>query len=317
MPTLIPLDDLLGVEFIGVILSTVVYGITCLQVYLYYTCHCGGDGLFTRLYVGAVWLIDSLHVALLVTAYYWYTVTNFGDYTVLAADTWSLAVSVTIGELLSGLVQCFFAMRVYKLSERQLPIPIAAFILSATQVACGIGYAVDGFRDRSSAAPKNALAFTISGLSAGIACDSLIAASIIYYLQIRRTIFPRTNRAINLLITYALNTCLLTTVFTAITLALWVKLDSSLVFTVFYFTLVRLYSCSLMSTLNSRGNLREALDGRTVELVGLQSTTAMTSANSESTVRTPGGGAWGKQSSSAPAYYEMDIDGGQKDSTNV
>lgn len=69
--------------------------------------------------------------------------------------------------------------------------------------------------------------------------------------------------------------------------------------------------------LNSRGNLREALDGRTVELVGLQSTTAMTSANSESTVRTPGGGAWGKQSSSAPAYYEMDIDGGQKDSTNV
>ncbi|KAF9817405.1 hypothetical protein IEO21_03459 [Rhodonia placenta] len=233
MPTLIPLDDLLGVEFIGVILSTVSTSIIRVTVA---ATACSRD--YT--------LIDSLHVALLVTAYYWYTVTNFGDYTVLAADT------------------CFFAMRVYKRT-------------------CAPN------RDSATAAPPrpkthslrtSSPAFTISGLSAGIACDSLIAASIIYYLQIRRTIFPRTNRAINLLITYALNTS-----------------DTSY-------------------RLNSRGNLREALDGRTVELVGLQSTTAVTSANSESTVRTPGGGAWGKQSSSAPAYYEMDIDGGQKDSTN-
>ncbi|OSX58615.1 hypothetical protein POSPLADRAFT_1153190 [Postia placenta MAD-698-R-SB12] len=229
MPTLIPLDDLLGVEFIGVILSTVSTSIIRVTVA---ATACSRD--YT--------LIDSLHVALLVTAYYWYTVTNFGDYTVLAADT------------------CFFAMRVYKLHPQR-------DTNSATAAPP---------RPKTHSLRPSSPAFTISGLSAGIACDSLIAASIIYYLQIRRTIFPRTNRAINLLITYALNTC----------------------------------------ELNSRGNLREALDGRTVELVGLQSTTAMTSANSESTVRTPGGGAWGKQSSSAPAYYEMDIDGGQKDSTN-
>ncbi|EED78232.1 predicted protein [Postia placenta Mad-698-R] len=230
MPTLIPLDDLLGVEFIGVILSTVSTSI--------------------------------IRVTVAATA-------CSRDYTLVQCGNSALSYFSH-----RNLDHAFFAMRVYKLHPQR-------DTNSATAAPP---------RPKTHSLRPSSPAFTISGLSAGIACDSLIAASIIYYLQIRRTIFPRTNRAINLLITYALNTCLLTTVFTAITLAL---------------------------ALNSRGNLREALDGRTVELVGLQSTTAMTSANSESTVRTPGGGAWGKQSSSAPAYYEMDIDGGQKDSTNV
>ncbi|KAI0312786.1 hypothetical protein OF83DRAFT_1027102, partial [Amylostereum chailletii] len=84
MPSLIPLDNILGVAYIGIIVSTAVYGITCLQVYLYYTEHSENDGCFLKTFVAVLMVIDSIHVMLVSASYYHYTVTNFGDYIVLA-----------------------------------------------------------------------------------------------------------------------------------------------------------------------------------------------------------------------------------------
>ncbi|EPS96190.1 hypothetical protein FOMPIDRAFT_115943 [Fomitopsis schrenkii] len=86
MPVSITLDNLLGAVFIGIILSTVLYGVTCLQTYLYYTEYCKKDSLRLKVYVAfvvSVCTIDSLHVALLATTYYYYTVTNYGNYSAL------------------------------------------------------------------------------------------------------------------------------------------------------------------------------------------------------------------------------------------
>ncbi|ETW79474.1 hypothetical protein HETIRDRAFT_322001 [Heterobasidion irregulare TC 32-1] len=118
MPSLVPLDSLLGAAYVGVIVSTVIYGVTCLQVYLYYTEHCSNDGRFVK----AFWmpsfarLLDTLHVVLLAHFLYHYTITNFGDYAALVPNMWyvlCLQVEVVIGDLLSTLVQFFFAYRVY------------------------------------------------------------------------------------------------------------------------------------------------------------------------------------------------------------
>ncbi|KAH9929457.1 uncharacterized protein B0H18DRAFT_1117486 [Fomitopsis serialis] len=91
MPTLVPLDNILGAQFIGIILSTILYGVTCLQAYLYYTQYSKGDSLRLKLFVALVVALDTLHVALISTAYYYYTVTNFGDYVALQRVTWSIA----------------------------------------------------------------------------------------------------------------------------------------------------------------------------------------------------------------------------------
>ncbi|ETW79426.1 hypothetical protein HETIRDRAFT_321761, partial [Heterobasidion irregulare TC 32-1] len=102
-----------------------------------------------------------------------------------------------------------------------------------------------------------------------------------------RTYFIRTNRAINLLITYALNTCKLPCtlritissspvissihyihrVFAVTTLITFMALHESLAYAAFFFILVRLYSCSFMSTLNSRSIVRQQLNGRDDEVV--------------------------------------------------
>ncbi|KAJ7896434.1 hypothetical protein B0H14DRAFT_2333441 [Mycena olivaceomarginata] len=82
MPSLVPLDNLLGAAFIGILVSTAIYGITCLQGYIYYTENSSGDNLSS-----SSSLLDTLHVILLGIFYYRYTVTNFGDYAQLHS-TW-------------------------------------------------------------------------------------------------------------------------------------------------------------------------------------------------------------------------------------
>ncbi|EPS94584.1 hypothetical protein FOMPIDRAFT_58317 [Fomitopsis schrenkii] len=95
MPSLFPLDNFLGVLFVGIIVSTVLYGVNCLQAYTYYTRFCAADNRWLQLlviYLYGVFLacraLDTLHVALICAAYYHYTVTNYGDYIALNRVTW-------------------------------------------------------------------------------------------------------------------------------------------------------------------------------------------------------------------------------------
>ncbi|KAH9834521.1 uncharacterized protein C8Q71DRAFT_849356 [Rhodofomes roseus] len=63
----------------------------------------------------------------------------------------------------------------------------------------------------------------------------------------------------------------LTTVFTLICFITWYMLASTLIYAPFYFILVRLYSCSLMSTLNTRNNVRQVLGNNSHELLNIRS----------------------------------------------
>ncbi|TFY77868.1 hypothetical protein EWM64_g6145 [Hericium alpestre] len=97
MPALIPVDNSLGALEIGGIVATAIWGITCMQVYMYYTEHCGRDGVMLKGYVALLMVIDTFHAGLIAAFLYHYTVTNFGDYSVLARDSWMFLVQIAIG----------------------------------------------------------------------------------------------------------------------------------------------------------------------------------------------------------------------------
>ncbi|KAE9400690.1 hypothetical protein BT96DRAFT_975198 [Gymnopus androsaceus JB14] len=262
----IPLDNQLGAAFIGIIISTAIYGITCLQVYHYYTKHCERDGVGFKIFVGLLLVLDSLHVALLAIYYYFYTVTNFGNVLLLQDPTWSLFIEIIVGDFMTLLVQMFFAFRIYHLTEQKLLIPIIICILGLAHIAVAIVFITTEFHSTgakfigSPAEESQIPAF----VAISIACDTIITASMIYYLRRNRSPFQKTNRAINLLIAYVLNTCLLTTLCTLVCLILSVLFPDELWFLMFYFILVRLYSCTFMSTLpslNSRQYVRAQLSG--------------------------------------------------------
>ncbi|KAH9918455.1 uncharacterized protein B0H18DRAFT_668496 [Fomitopsis serialis] len=269
------LDGLLGAVFIGIVLSTIIYGITCLQVYLYYTKHCRDDGRGMKVYVSLLLGFDTLHVALLAITYYYYTVTHFGDFGRLQGDTWSLSAQNTVGGILSAMTQFFFAYRLYNLSGKLLWLPIAICVISLVQTGCSAAYTAVGYMNHYFDASQKALPYVTAGLIADIVCDSLIAASMMFFLLKKRTQFAKTNRVLNLLVTYALNTCLLTTVFTVICFIFWYTSTDTLIYAVFYWVLIRLYSCSLVSTLNTRDTIKHVLESGSHELFGIRSTTTV------------------------------------------
>ncbi|KAH9834503.1 uncharacterized protein C8Q71DRAFT_145094 [Rhodofomes roseus] len=196
--------------------------LTCLQTYLYFTQYCKEDGRGLKTLVVVVVAADSFHAVLLAMAYYHYTVTNFGDYVALQKDYWSLSVQVGVGAVAGFLVQSFFAFRLYRLSERRIIIPIVICALALFQLASSTAYTIIGYKDEIVDSMANGARATIGcSLAANIACDLVIAAANVYYLEIRRTLSQRTNKAIKLLIVYSLNTYALATVFTLVCLITW------------------------------------------------------------------------------------------------
>ncbi|KAI9437006.1 hypothetical protein H4582DRAFT_374568 [Lactarius indigo] len=261
MPALIPVDNVLGAFFLGVIFSSILYGVTWLQVYSYFSKHCKGDRLFLKCFVALLLILDTLQLALVVHGFYVAGVTNFGDYLADLRAPWSLKVQSLIGIILTCSVQQFYAWRIYHLSMGRIHVPIFIVILSLAELGLGIVYLVHCFQYPYFDQAKIQIPNTTAGLSIQVACDLTITASMVYYLLTRHeTVVKRANLAITtVLALYCINSGALTLVFAITCLATFVRFSHTLIYAPFFFILVRLYACAFMAVLNSRGRLRTSL----------------------------------------------------------
>jgi len=270
MPSIIPLGTLLGAGLMGVIISAMIYGITCLQTHLYYTKYSGKDGGRMKFLVGLLWVVDTFHLVLVTTMIYHYTVTNWGDVVVLARTTWSLELNIMTGNILTLIVQCFYARQIWRLSGKNWALTGTIVLLSLIQLGFGIAFMIHGFQNQVFALSESRVNKIVTeiALSGDIACDIVISVSMCYYLHKSRTGFKGTDTMINLLITYAIRTCLLTTICITACLIAFIVLPGSMVHSAFYFIACRLYANSLLSTLNARERILDKSIGNDVISLG-------------------------------------------------
>ncbi|KAH9162281.1 hypothetical protein EDB89DRAFT_2026553 [Lactarius sanguifluus] len=94
MPAIIPVDNTLGALFIGTVLSSIVYGVTWLQVHSYYSAsgHSSRDRWPLKSFVAFLMLVDTVGLGLCIYTTYHFGITNFGDYRSLITDIWSHSV---------------------------------------------------------------------------------------------------------------------------------------------------------------------------------------------------------------------------------
>ncbi|KAH9041646.1 hypothetical protein EDB85DRAFT_1371062 [Lactarius pseudohatsudake] len=262
MPALIPVDNVLGDFFLGIIFSSIIYGVVWLQVYSYFSQHCKGDGLFLKCFVTLLLILDTLQLALAIHAFYVDGITNFGDYLADLRPTWSLKIQTFIGIILTCSVQQFYAWRIYHLSIGQIHVPAFIVVMSLAELGLGIVYLVHSFHYPYFDQAKVQIPNLTAGLSIQVACDLTITASMVYYLRTRHdTVVKRANLAITtVLALYCISSGALTLVFAIACLATFVRLTHTLIYLLFFFILVRLYSCAFMAVLNSRGRLRASLN---------------------------------------------------------
>jgi len=187
-------------------------------------------------------------------AIYWYLVLHFGD--LGANNKWYLTVQANIGAIICTAVQFFYARRIYVVSHN-IFLPTVIVILCIAGNA--IGYYIDA---KQFAAPVNGrypslIVFGYVGMGETVLVDVIIASAMCWALYRKKTGFARTDSIIMTLMTYTINTGLLTGFVGVAMLTSFIIAPASLFPVAIFWILCKCYINSMLVMLNSREHVRD------------------------------------------------------------
>ncbi|KIJ44847.1 hypothetical protein M422DRAFT_251833 [Sphaerobolus stellatus SS14] len=253
-PALPAFDNTLGSMEIGLVISSVLFGILICQSYAYYQRY-SHDPLLLRIFVATLVIIDGIHTAFIAHAVYHYTVINYAKPTALSFNEWSLTIQVPVTTLVGCLAQCFFAGRIY-IVGRNIYATIGVISTSLSAFAFSIVVAQKLFATKLTSRLHELIWAMITSLALDAACDLMIVVTLCYYLNRRRSGFKSTETLINKLIMWTINTGLLTSVVAVVDLICVVSMQDNLVYAGVFFIVSKLYANSVLASLNLRGILK-------------------------------------------------------------
>ncbi|KAJ7254708.1 hypothetical protein B0H12DRAFT_1183995 [Mycena haematopus] len=256
---------LLGPIYVGTILSTCLFGVCVSQFTTYFlSARRPQDSLTVRALV--VWeLFLSIFCAVVSIYFVWlYLVDNYFNPAFLASAPWPL----TAVPLLSGLsacpVQIFLAFRVLRLSKSRFIFGFLVFLtISNVSNKCyrclpwltpdiqgGIAFATSG--SRLTPVADSWLAITVAN-------DLAVTLFLIFYLHNSRTGFNKTDTVISRLIRSALESAAFATSFSVRNSCFSTVFPTTGFHLMFSQPMGRIYTSTLLSTLNGRDALRHDL----------------------------------------------------------
>ncbi|OCH85835.1 hypothetical protein OBBRIDRAFT_890908 [Obba rivulosa] len=249
----------LGPYLLGTILSSIIYGITCIQVYIYYRYN-QRDSKALKITIGVLWVLDTLHQLFSIIAVYDLAVTNFGNEAALGFPPWSNMASIPPFALVEIIVKMIYVVRIWRSSGKNwylvTPIIILSFIeFFAVFIFCIWGLVIDTFEGFAKLGP-----FSYVGLGCSALADVLIAATQVSVLWKMRNGFRRTESIARTLMLYVINTQLLTSVFAILDILTFAFLQGTLIYTLFFNVLAKLLLSCCLAMLNARRELRENMN---------------------------------------------------------
>ncbi|KAF8590026.1 hypothetical protein K439DRAFT_1657594 [Ramaria rubella] len=268
-------DGTLGALFIGFNLTTALYGVTCVQMFIYVTSERGTkDRRSFRLFVYTLFaqlsnsLLDTGQQIMTSMGMYRYLITNYLNITSLVeqgpgSPRWILNEEGIFGLIIVVLVQLYFAWRVWAFfNSSRSPwkwmftvltgaLALFSFGSSLTVIILGFTQSVVSAVPGQNSTSSWILSWKLS-MSSTIACDSIITGAMVASLYKSRTGLPETNNTVNILILFNVNTLVITTLFSIATLVTFLVLPNDLVYVALQFVGPKSYINSALATINSR-----------------------------------------------------------------
>ncbi|VDC04854.1 unnamed protein product [Peniophora sp. CBMAI 1063] len=246
---------IVGPVYIGALIGYLFFGISCVQLYIYYVSFSKEN----RWIVGSVYgvfLVDLVHSVVVAARGWRFAVAGWGRPELIEFPGWTFIVVPGVSSLVAAWVQTFYAWRIYRFGAwRIIPATIIFFALAQTGAAWGIGIQYAFMQDASSLHLPSMFARTIIWLGGGSIADLLIMCSMVKLLMGARNRdngIMKTELLINRLIRLTVETgfaCVLT----AITeLIIFLSLPNNNMHLFFSFLLSKVYAVTLMVNLNSR-----------------------------------------------------------------
>ncbi|KAH9886658.1 hypothetical protein C8Q73DRAFT_273585 [Cubamyces lactineus] len=280
----INLNPTYGALFIGVLVSSVLFGVTMLQTLVYFQQY-PSDRAWRKLAVSWLWFLDALHLALSAHFVYHYLVSNNANPDALSQIVWSFKLRIVVDSLVVSSVHTLYTSRLWTLlaidarvepfgkearrwSRQKMPVHASAthWIMRRVMpwfvsVLVIIGYAIvvvmcyETIRLDSFDALAHSPCATYVPLASSIIIDGVIAGTLCYFLARCRPKSAAVNGPIRTLMVYTVNTGVITSICSVITMAMMAAFPKTFIPVAIEFLVIKLYINSYMAMLNARTSL--------------------------------------------------------------
>ncbi|CCM02689.1 uncharacterized protein FIBRA_04795 [Fibroporia radiculosa] len=212
----------LGSAYIGTVFASILYGFNTMQAFLYFR-HSSADSNVLRSLIAFLFVLDTLHLALIVNVVYTYTIIGLASPEVLIRPVWSITAHFIVSSLSDAIVRSLYCWRIWIFSNKNRFMAISIILSTVAASASGWAFSVWGFLTQNYFFEITTVSyFLYSGLGASVVADALIAACMCYLLARSRTGFANLDSVIHVLMLYSINTGLLTSLGAVAALLLYV-----------------------------------------------------------------------------------------------
>ncbi|KAH9941424.1 hypothetical protein B0H21DRAFT_753135 [Amylocystis lapponica] len=283
----LPLGPTYGALFIGLSVSSILFGVTNIQTLAYFQRY-PRDIPWNKFAVAVLWILDATHLALCVYMVYFYLVIHYANPEMLLNIVWSfkaqIMLDVRLARAVTDLPHRLYTIRLWKLTaiddqvmplstrndidisaspdvvasshgRRQLArkiLPVSVTVL----VLLGYVLCYEVNKLERWVQLLEAKWVTYFALGAASVIDLVVASSLCYFLARCRTGSQNMDSTITVLIVYTLNTGMITSICSLTAIAMMAVFPTTFIMIAIEFSLTKLYINSFMAMFNARSTLR-------------------------------------------------------------
>ncbi|KAI9446100.1 hypothetical protein H4582DRAFT_1903448 [Lactarius indigo] len=260
-PALPNLEEIIAPMLLGALWNWTLYGVLVVQLYVY-TYNFPGDRTPLKLLVYSIFLIETVQTALTGADLYYWLVSGFGNIGRLTSPHLSGFDVPIIGSIVSLAVQFFFVYRIWILSERSYRFLFIGVIICLCSITAVVGACIGGvyvYIHKKFVTGRVLKVLALIWVSGNALSDILIAASMLYHLVRRRSEGGRnySDHVLSKVVRLTIETNVLTMTVGIVSLLMFAIFPDKRWFTCPTAILGKLYSNTLLVSLNNRISLRE------------------------------------------------------------
>ncbi|KAF8522549.1 hypothetical protein JB92DRAFT_2887901 [Gautieria morchelliformis] len=241
---------LFGPMLVGTFFSTILYGVVVVQAFIYYQTY-KRDATWIRYFILYLVICETLATGFDIGMMYEPLVLRYATPRATTILPIMLVADPIMTVFISTPVQLFIGWRIKTLNgSRLLPAIICVFALSA--LAGGISTTVAAAIFHEFAKVHQYDGAVITWLASSAAADICITGCLVWSLHKRRTGYSATDDILNKLIRLTLQTGAITALSATLDVVLFLAAPDTTLNFIWNFSLSKLYTNSLLSTLNAR-----------------------------------------------------------------
>ncbi|EJF64530.1 hypothetical protein BD309DRAFT_968037 [Dichomitus squalens] len=248
------LDLSMGMLLIGLAATASLFGVTFSQAMWYYRRY-PRDRKILQLLVTTVWGMDALSLVLYSSSLWDYLVRKNLHYFGGLSIPWMSNAQIVVNAIAIAIIQSFYTYRIWTLTRQKV---LTGFLLAfvSADFALALLLFFKSINTQSLADYIRLTPFDIAMSCTTATTDIILCGTLVTLLARSRTGSAGSDRLINRLLFYTINTGLVTSMCALTSLITVLVLPEASVYVLFYYIGARMYTVSLLATLNAREHLR-------------------------------------------------------------